>query len=95
LNKKLDKILNKVYELLKLNIMSKLAESSIQPNEIKQEINPELQTKITKLLTKYFENVELDEDLENKILEESLIIEEQLIDCSELNDEWLYINIKN
>lgn len=104
LNKKLEKIHKKVYELLKLVLLSKVDYDYIHQRQmfgdstnLKSNIYPGIEEKIEELfciIKKYFEGVEnIDEETEKKYIEECIKFEEECINNSVVDDKWIFINI--
>lgn len=88
LNKKLEKIHNKIYELLKL-----LLQNKINKTETDGEVEDKIE-ELTKIIQKYFDKVEnIDEEKEKKIIEDVIKFEEEMFNNSAVNDEWIFINI--
>ncbi len=106
LNKKIEKIHKKVFELLKLSMLTKLdykylteKRAKILNNvSIQSEIYPNIDEKIDELfalINKYFEGVvTIDDDQEKKIIEENLLkYEITTINDSVLKSEWAVVNV--
>jgi hypothetical protein len=101
LNKKLQKIHKKVYELLKLSILAKVDYKFILEKEKDEKTNsqiyPHIEEKIqelVELIKKYFEGIEnIDEDTQNNIIKNSIEFEEKLINDSVINEEWFYLSV--
>jgi hypothetical protein len=98
MNKKLTKIYNRVYELLKLNLISKVdikySKDSNEPSEISTPEIEEKVQKLTEVIKKYFEKVEnIEDDVEKKIFDETVKFDEEYMNNSVINEEWMVINL--
>jgi hypothetical protein len=91
----LGKIQNKIYELLKLEMLLEVEKNSKDfpystNSDLLNQINSKIE-EIKKKIEKYLGDVDIDEDLEKSICNESIMFEENMIKSPELANEWLLI----
>ena len=84
LNKKLKKIKNKIYFLIKIHLVDPKGEKYNIPSQINE---------IYLSMQKYMKDINYDEDKEKIIFKEVLEYEEKTITNSVINEDWAFVEL--